>query len=87
MNKKATELPMNVIIIALILITAAIILIAVFTGMFRKEGSELDKKISALGDFDGDDVANMFDKCPCDIDQEPPCTTLKDQCDNKMKKK
>lgn len=70
MDKKAMDMPMNVIIIALVLITVAIILIAVFTGMFRKEGSELDNKINGLSDCDDDGVANMFDKCPCDPDTE-----------------
>jgi len=69
-NKKGMDMPMNVIIIALILITVAIILLAVFTGMFKKEGSELDKKIRGLQDCDDDKVANMFDKCPCDQEIE-----------------
>ncbi|MBD3249772.1 hypothetical protein GF336_07030 [Candidatus Woesearchaeota archaeon] len=65
-NSKKAALPMQYIIIAMILLITAFIIIAVFTGLFGKQKEQIEGQIDSLGDYDGDGVVNMFDKCPCE---------------------
>ena len=64
-SKKGVELPMNIVIIAAILLIVMIVVIAAFSRLFGKETGQIEDKIKALDDTDGDDIINMFDKCPC----------------------
>ena len=72
-TKKAQGMPLSMLIVALILITTAIIIIASFTGFWKTEGNELDNQIGKVDDCDEDGIANMFDKCPCDDKNEDGC--------------
>ena len=62
-NKKSQSMGLRVLIVALLLIITAILLIAAFTGFFKKEMEEIGDKVNSLGDNDCDGVANIFDKC------------------------
>ena len=64
-SKKAVELPLNVIIIAAILLIALFLILAVFTDLFGKQTTQLREKIESLDDCDGDNQAKLFDPCPC----------------------
>jgi len=65
MNEKAQSMGLRVLIVALLLLVTAVILIAAFTGLFRKETTEIGEHISSLDDKDDDGVANIFDRCCC----------------------
>lgn len=65
MKKKAVSLPLNYMVIAIILLITLFVILYMTTDLFKKGKSDISSRIDALGDYDGDSVANMFDKCPC----------------------
>lgn len=64
MNKKA--MTWQQIVLALIAIIVVTFVIIWFKGGGEKAFGGLSDKISSLKDCDKDNVADMFDKCPCD---------------------
>ena len=80
-------------IIAVAIITFVIVIIILF--WFRDSGGRAfdgaNSQIDSLGDYDGDKVANMFDKCVCvpgDVNAELdgcPLGTTKDSAAAKQK--
>lgn len=84
MNKKSIELAMNTIVVAAILLIVMFIIIFVFHHYYGKETGFIGEKIEELDDYDGDGTANMFDKCPCDVDIEENCKDKK-TCEKEMK--
>jgi uncharacterized membrane protein YvbJ len=69
-SKKAVELPLNVIIIAALLLIVLIVMIAMFTGIFQKQTGQIRNYVNQLDDCDQDGTANMFDPCPCNPNTE-----------------
>jgi hypothetical protein len=65
MLKKGATLAINIVVVCVILLVALIIYLAVFQGLFKKEGGQINTQISGLEDHDGDGVINMYDKCCC----------------------
>lgn len=63
--KKKSSLPLNYVIIAIILLVTLFVILYMTTGLFKKSNKDISGRIDGLGDYDGDGVANMFDKCPC----------------------
>lgn len=98
-NKKAMTWQQLVLaILAVVVVTLVII-------WFQKGGEgaygNLGEKISALGDYDNDNIGDLFDKCPCDAGttknkEFPGCpsttttdakvTELNKDCDTKKSK-
>ncbi len=62
-NKKA--MTWQVIVFGIIALVVVFLVIYWFSGGGSKAFGEVGKKISGTGDCDGDNVANMFDKCQC----------------------
>jgi len=75
MNKKAIELTLNTIVIAMIVVIVALIIIFIFNHYYSKEtkiiGGQIEELEEDQGDTDGDGVLNIFDKCPKNPD--PNC--------------
>jgi flagellar basal body-associated protein FliL len=65
-EKKAQGHSFWIIITAIIALVVVVLIIMWFSGAGGKAFEEVEGKIGSLGDDDGDGVANMFDKCPCD---------------------
>ena len=65
-NKKAVELSLNTIIVAIILLVTLIVVIAVFIKFFGQETDQLGDYINSLDDGDDDGITNLFDRCPCE---------------------
>jgi flagellar basal body-associated protein FliL len=63
--KRGFELPMNVIIIAAILLLVAVVVIAVFTDLFGKETKQAGENIAGVKDSDKDGIVDLLDRCPC----------------------
>ncbi|MFC1686849.1 hypothetical protein ACFL0E_00645 [Nanoarchaeota archaeon] len=63
-DKKA--MTWQVIVFGIIALVVVFLVIYWFSGGGSKAFGEVGKKISGTGDCDGDNVANMFDKCKCD---------------------
>jgi len=61
-----------VISAAVIALIIVVLIIVWFRGSGGKAFDTVDTQIDSLGDCDGDDIANMFDKCPCDPEGENP---------------
>lgn len=64
-NKKGMEQIWWIIAVALIAIVVVMIVLLWFNKSGGRAFDQVDDKIGALGDCDGDNVADMFDKCPC----------------------
>lgn len=65
MKKRAASLPMTILVVAVILLIVLVIYLAIFQGLFKKEGDDISTRIDLLKDNDNDGVINMFDKCCC----------------------
>ena len=50
---------------AVIALVVVILILVFFGGASGKTFGELNNRIGGLGDADKDNVANTFDKCPC----------------------
>lgn len=74
MNKKAQGRSFWIIITAIIALVVVVLIIMWFSKGGGKAFEEIEGKISSLGDCDGDGIANMFDKCPCNavVGEENP---------------
>lgn len=88
-NKKGTSELWWIIAAAVIALVAVIIIIVWFSGAGAKLFGNLDTTISGLGDYDQDGATDLFDKCPCDANEEPKpgasCTTVKAACNQRIK--
>jgi hypothetical protein len=65
MKRKAASLPMNILVVAIILLVVLVVYLAIFQGLFKKESGHINKQIDNLDDHDGDGVINLYDKCCC----------------------
>ncbi|MBN2420809.1 hypothetical protein JXB27_00860 [Candidatus Woesearchaeota archaeon] len=63
-NKKAEVDPIKIIMIFVILAVVVAILIYYFNTQIGKSKEITEKQFDALGDEDGDNIANFIDKCP-----------------------
>lgn len=54
-----------IIAIAALVLLVVILILVWFRGSGDRAFGEVGKKIDSLGDCDNDNVANMWDKCPC----------------------
>ena len=55
----------TVALFAVIVLVTLIAILSVFTNLFEKQTDNVGNQIDGLDDEDGDEVINMFDKCPC----------------------
>jgi hypothetical protein len=66
MNKKADTHMWWIIVAAIIAIVVVVFLLIWFRSSGDKAFGNINQNIAGVGDCDGDKVADMFDKCPCD---------------------
>lgn len=64
------ELTMNTIVVAVIVLFVVGVIVAIFSGMFKKDTGTIDKQICGLNDYDKDGIPNFQDNCPCDSNKE-----------------
>ncbi|MBU1204691.1 MAG: hypothetical protein KKE93_02165 [Nanoarchaeota archaeon] len=65
-NKKGAELSLNVIVIAAMTLVVLTVSIMVFTGLIGDSvGDAGDLIQTTSGDYDGDGIKDIVDKCPC----------------------
>jgi len=76
-NKKAFELTLGVLVVAIILIVTALVVIGSFTNIWAKGTGELRK--GTVEYDDGDTIPTIFDKCPCEAGIEENQGCLKDK--------
>ncbi|MBW2988953.1 hypothetical protein KY358_01405 [Candidatus Woesearchaeota archaeon] len=76
-NKKAIEMSLTVVIVAAILLVTATVLLLIFNSLIGKESRQAH---SLIGDWDGDNILDMVDKCPCDpgVSEFGGCVSKKD---------
>jgi len=55
-----------IIAAAIIALLVVIFLLIWFKGAGEGAFGAINKNIAGVGDYDGDKVVDMFDKCPCD---------------------
>ncbi len=73
--KKAQVDPMQIIILFIILAVVAGIVIYIFITSSGKQVGVIEKKIGGLEkDTDGDGLADTIDPCPCDTNNNLPCS-------------
>ncbi|PIZ51466.1 hypothetical protein COY27_03685 [Candidatus Woesearchaeota archaeon CG_4_10_14_0_2_um_filter_33_13] len=65
-SKKGATQIWWIIVTALIAILIMVFIIVWFKGSGEKAYTSVDDKIGELGDCDKDNVAGLFDKCPCE---------------------
>lgn len=86
-SKRAQVDPLKVIVSAVILLVVMAVILFVFTDLFGESVGVARDQITGSQDFDGDGTMNMFDKCPCNADEEPKegkCTKDKGVCKKEM---
>ncbi len=73
-NKKSIELSLTVVVVAAILLFTAVVILTVTRGLFSKESKQAH---ALIGDYDGDGILDMADKCPCDagVQEYAGCTS------------
>ncbi len=65
-NKEGVELSLNVIVVAVIVLIVLVISIMIYRNKMGENVTIIDGVIVDMnGDCDGDNVNNLFDKCPC----------------------
>lgn len=90
-NKNAVELSLNVIVVATIVLVVLVVSITIFTGIIGEERVKIEDIMEGMeGDYDGDGIEDIIDRCPCDYDdpgkpREDDCKTLAKDCNEKMK--
>ena len=57
-----------IIATAIVALLAVILILVFFKGSSERVFSEVGERIEGLQDRDKDNVADLFDKCPCDPD-------------------
>ena len=88
-NKNAVELSLNVIVVAAIVLVVLVVSIIIYTGFIGDEKDKIDDIMDGMeGDYDGDGLSDVIDRCPCDYDypdkpREGDCETPVKDC-NKM---
>lgn len=65
-NKKADTHMWWIIAAAVLALIVVILLLVWFKGSGDTAFGAINKNIAGVSDCDGDKVADMFDKCPCD---------------------
>ena len=63
--KKADANIWWIIISAVIVVVVAAVVLFTFRNLFTKEAGIIETQFDSFGDFDKDNIANLFDKCPC----------------------
>lgn len=63
-NRKSIELSLTVVVVAAILLVTAVVLLFIFQGLI---GKQTEQAHGLIGDYDGDSILDMVDKCPCDM--------------------
>ena len=69
-SKKGTQQMWWIITAAIIAILVLVFIIIWFKGSGDKAYGDLGDKVGGLGDCDNDNVADLFDKCPCFAGEE-----------------
>lgn len=64
LGKKGIELSLTVVVVAVVLLTTAVVLIAVFSGLIGKESKQAH---GLIADYDEDGILDLSDKCPCEM--------------------
>ncbi len=64
-NKKSMEFTLGTLGIAILVLVVVFVLLYTFTNIFGKQRGQINEQMGALGDFDNDGVANVYDWCPC----------------------
>jgi len=75
--------PLKIIVGAAIIIIVMVIVLYVFTDLFRKEAGVLREQVLGAQDYDKDGVINSFDPCPCEARAEA-CTKDKRECEDEI---
>jgi len=89
-NKNAVELSLNVIVVAAIVLIVLVVSIMIYTGIIGEEKDKIDDIMDGMeGDYDGDGINNIIDRCPCDDDdpgkpREDDCETPAKECNEKI---
>jgi len=65
-NKRGVELSLNVIVIAAIVLVVVTVSIMVFTGIIGESTGKIHNIIGDMEDYDGDEIEDIIDKCPCE---------------------
>ena len=65
-NKKGSQQMWWIIVAAVLAILVMIFIMIWFKGTGESAFESVNKKVTGLKDWDSDNVADMFDKCPCD---------------------
>jgi hypothetical protein len=84
-GKKGTQQMWWIIAAAIIAIIVVVFMILWFRSGGEKAYDGLSDKISGLGDYDKDGVADLFDKCPCEADIGDDWPEGKTECSTKAK--
>ncbi len=90
-NKNAVELSLNVIVVAAIVLIVLVVSIMIYTGIIGDEKDKIDGIMVGMeGDYDGDGIEDIIDRCPCDYDdpekpREVNCKTPVKECNEKIK--
>jgi uncharacterized membrane protein YvbJ len=92
-NKKSAVAVQTLITLALLALVF-LILVTIYFKFIRSETSEVSDSLKATGDYDGDNVANLFDKCKCtraftsngcpdredpELESHDPCGTCREE--------
>ena len=74
---------METIVIAILVLIVLVVSIMLYTKYINRGAEKIDGSINGLNDFDKDNIADIFDKCPCDPGEDIECKTAKEECDKK----
>ena len=89
-NKNAVELSLNVIVVAAIVLIVLVVSIMIYTGFIGDEKDKIDDIMVGMeGDYDGDGIEDIMDRCPCNYDdpekpREGDCETSAKDCNEIM---
>jgi len=92
-NKNAVELSLNVIVVAAIVLVVLVVSIMIYTGIIGEEKDKIDDIIVGMeGDYDGDGINDIIDRCPCNADdpakpRQGDCEITAETCDEMIKQK
>lgn len=65
MKNKKSEIMIEQLIVFAIVVIVFVVVIGIYLNQFSKGGKETSDLVASTGHFDGDGIANYFDKCPC----------------------
>ncbi len=81
-SKKGMDQIWWIIIGAVLAIIVVTILLVIFKGGTDRAVKPLEEQITSFGDCDGDGVAGILDKCPCDASVKDEYTATKPNADS-----